>query len=120
MKKSNYMTRAMRARDPRFASVLAKLGYEHADMRASADQIAAATLLLQAEAAAAVVGAGRPRWLVEIETGAALPVAEVGDVADAFRGAAGSARCLRLPVLAARLGVPAHATGLQLARAAAA
>ena len=32
MKKSSYMNRAMRARDPRFAQVLSRLGYERADM----------------------------------------------------------------------------------------
>lgn len=32
MKKSSYMTRAMQARDPRYARVLSKLGYERADM----------------------------------------------------------------------------------------
>jgi ribosome-binding protein aMBF1 (putative translation factor) len=35
MKKSSYMTRAMRAGDPRFARVLGKLGYERADMVAA-------------------------------------------------------------------------------------
>lgn len=35
MKKSSYMTRAMQARDPRFATVLGKLGYERADLHAS-------------------------------------------------------------------------------------
>lgn len=32
MKKSSYMTRAMQARDPRFARVLSRLGYERTDM----------------------------------------------------------------------------------------
>lgn len=35
MKKSSYMTRAMQARDPRYARVLSKLGYERADMVAA-------------------------------------------------------------------------------------
>lgn len=32
MKASNYMNRALKARDPRFARILGKLGYERADM----------------------------------------------------------------------------------------
>jgi ribosome-binding protein aMBF1 (putative translation factor) len=35
MKKSGYMTRAMKSRDPRFARVLGKLGYERSDMAAT-------------------------------------------------------------------------------------
>lgn len=35
MKKSGYMTRAMKASDPRFARVLGELGYERADMVAA-------------------------------------------------------------------------------------
>lgn len=34
MKQSSYMTRAMRARDPRYATILGKLGYERTDMQA--------------------------------------------------------------------------------------
>ncbi|AXC50056.1 hypothetical protein DRW48_10460 [Paracoccus suum] len=34
MKKSTYMDRAMRAKDPRFAAILGKLGYERTDLRA--------------------------------------------------------------------------------------
>lgn len=34
MKNSGYMTRALRARDPRFAHILGKLGYERGDMTA--------------------------------------------------------------------------------------
>lgn len=37
MKASNYMNRALKARDPRFAHILGKLGYERADI-ASADE----------------------------------------------------------------------------------
>jgi len=36
MKKNSYMDRAERARDPRFARVLGKLGYERRDMVAAA------------------------------------------------------------------------------------
>lgn len=32
MKSQSYMTRAMRARDPRFKTILGKLGYERRDM----------------------------------------------------------------------------------------
>jgi hypothetical protein len=32
MKKSSYMTRAMKARDPRYARILAGLGYQRTDM----------------------------------------------------------------------------------------
>lgn len=32
MKRSTYMTRALKAHDPRFARVLGKLGYERSDM----------------------------------------------------------------------------------------
>lgn len=32
MKRSGYMTRAMKARDPRYARVLGRLGYERTDM----------------------------------------------------------------------------------------
>ncbi len=35
MKKSMYMTRALKASDPRFARVLGKLGYERADVVAT-------------------------------------------------------------------------------------
>jgi hypothetical protein len=35
MKSQSYMTRAMRAHDPRFANVLGKLGYERGDMTAA-------------------------------------------------------------------------------------
>lgn len=35
MKQSSYMTRAMKARDPRFATILGKLGYERTDMQAA-------------------------------------------------------------------------------------
>lgn len=35
MKKSSYMTRAMQARDPRFARVLSRLGYERTDLIAA-------------------------------------------------------------------------------------
>ncbi|MDF3606324.1 hypothetical protein PE067_09350 [Paracoccus sp. DMF-8] len=38
MKKSTYMDRAMKSRDPRFARVLGKLGYERRDMVAEASQ----------------------------------------------------------------------------------
>lgn len=34
MKASSYMTRALKARDPRFARVLGKLGYETTDLSA--------------------------------------------------------------------------------------
>jgi hypothetical protein len=34
MKSQSYMTRAMRARDPRFAIILGKLGYERGDVTA--------------------------------------------------------------------------------------
>lgn len=34
-KQSSYMTRALRSRDPRFARILGKLGYERADMVAA-------------------------------------------------------------------------------------
>lgn len=34
MKKSAYMDRAMKARDPRFARILGKLGYDRRDMQA--------------------------------------------------------------------------------------
>lgn len=36
MKSQSYMTRALQARDPRFATILGKLGYERADIRAGA------------------------------------------------------------------------------------
>ena len=36
MKSQSYMTRAMRAQDPRFATILGKIGYQRADMAASA------------------------------------------------------------------------------------
>lgn len=35
MKHSSYMTRAMKARDPRFATILGKLGYERTDMQSA-------------------------------------------------------------------------------------
>jgi ribosome-binding protein aMBF1 (putative translation factor) len=35
MKSHSYMTRALRARDPRFANILGKLGYERRDMTAA-------------------------------------------------------------------------------------
>lgn len=35
MKRSTYMTRALKAHDPRFARVLGKLGYQRSDMIAS-------------------------------------------------------------------------------------
>lgn len=35
MKRSGYMTRAIKARDPRFARVLDRLGYERTDLVAS-------------------------------------------------------------------------------------
>lgn len=35
MKSQSYMTRALRARDPRFANILGKLGYERSDMTAA-------------------------------------------------------------------------------------
>lgn len=35
MKSQSYTTRAMRARDPRFASILGKLGYARGDMPAA-------------------------------------------------------------------------------------
>lgn len=34
MKSDSYMTRALQARDPRFAKVLSRLGYRRADLRA--------------------------------------------------------------------------------------
>jgi len=36
MKKSSYMTRALKASDPRYARVLGKLGYQRGDMQADA------------------------------------------------------------------------------------
>ena len=39
MKKSTYMTRALKSHDPRFARILGKLGYERRDMVA-ADPVA--------------------------------------------------------------------------------
>lgn len=47
MKKSTYMDRALKSRDPRFARILSKLGYERRDMVAepnpegNADDLAA-------------------------------------------------------------------------------
>lgn len=41
MKKSSYMTRALQAKDPRFAAILGKLGYERADLRSSSVPVAA-------------------------------------------------------------------------------
>lgn len=40
MKKSGYMTRAMKASDPRYARILGRLGYERGDLvaRSSADE----------------------------------------------------------------------------------
>jgi hypothetical protein len=35
MKKSHYMTRALRAQDPRYSTILGRLGYERTDMQAS-------------------------------------------------------------------------------------
>ena len=35
MKRSGYMTRAMKARDPRYARVLGRLGYERSDLVAA-------------------------------------------------------------------------------------
>lgn len=40
MKKSTYMDRALRAKDPRFARILSKLGYERSDMQAGKDEMA--------------------------------------------------------------------------------
>ena len=40
MKRSGYMTRAMKARDPRFARVLGRLGYERTDMVADDGAVA--------------------------------------------------------------------------------
>lgn len=37
MKASNYMNRALTARDPRFARILGKLGYERADIVSADD-----------------------------------------------------------------------------------
>lgn len=39
MKKSSYMTRALKANDPRYARVLGKLGYERSDLAAIATEI---------------------------------------------------------------------------------
>lgn len=36
MKSQSYMTRALRARDPRYATILGKLGYDRADVRPAA------------------------------------------------------------------------------------
>lgn len=44
MKKNRYMDRALSARDPRFARVLGKLGYERRDMFAAPKGPAPATL----------------------------------------------------------------------------
>lgn len=38
MKASNYMNRALKARDPRFARILGKLGYERADIVSADDK----------------------------------------------------------------------------------
>lgn len=35
MKSQSYMTRALRARDPRYATILGRLGYDRTDMRAA-------------------------------------------------------------------------------------
>lgn len=40
MKKSTYMDRAMKSRDPRYARVLSKLGYERRDVVAEPDELA--------------------------------------------------------------------------------
>ena len=42
MKKSTYMDRAMKSKDPRFARVLGKLGYERRDVVAEAPTVAPA------------------------------------------------------------------------------
>ena len=39
MTKSTYMDRALKSRDPRFARILGKLGYERRDMVADADPV---------------------------------------------------------------------------------
>lgn len=51
MKKSTYMDRAMQARDPRYAKILGKLGYERRDMVAAkpADEAPDEMALLRAE-----------------------------------------------------------------------
>lgn len=36
MKSQSYMTRALRARDPRYANILGRLGYNRTDMQADA------------------------------------------------------------------------------------
>ncbi|MDE4619625.1 hypothetical protein [Sinorhizobium meliloti] len=43
MKSQSYMTRAMSARDPRFATILGKLGYARGDMVAQKPKAAPAT-----------------------------------------------------------------------------
>lgn len=43
MKSQSYMTRAMRARDPRFATILGKLGYAAGDMPAEKSKAAPAS-----------------------------------------------------------------------------
>jgi len=40
MKSQSYMNRALRARDPRFAAILGKLGYDRTDMRTGAEPTA--------------------------------------------------------------------------------
>lgn len=40
-KRSGYMTRALAHRDPRFAQILGKLGYEGRDMRADPEPVQA-------------------------------------------------------------------------------
>jgi hypothetical protein len=43
MKSQSYMTRALRARDPRFATILGNLGYERGDLTAAEQQAAPET-----------------------------------------------------------------------------
>lgn len=50
MKSQSYMNRALRARDPRFATILGKLGYERADMQAAASNVKSASLAKELDA----------------------------------------------------------------------
>ncbi|MBN8292826.1 hypothetical protein JI664_12700 [Rhodobacter sp. NTK016B] len=66
-KNSGYMTRALRHRDPRFARILGRLGYEGRDMRPAVEQEPADDIASVREEYERVVGK-RPFMGWDIET----------------------------------------------------
>ena len=89
MNKSGYMTRALQARDPRFAQVLGRLGYDRRDMVAGSDPVQSIARTKpktsEADRKTAASGAGPTLKIKRPTTSAPIPPVDDDDALAAAR-----------------------------------